>query len=646
MRICKATSRTGLFERRNTGFVVPHTRSIISEPPSTIPLFELKASCLVHPYPWSSKTDLMVIQYIGINTMEFSVSQQLDSTCQHHNQVRSSYLFKLILAIVAKNPIHSGPIRRRVFEHLISKTHDSLVSMNMTDFFKCCFPSARDRREDDEFELVSAAVLMDIRHKRHNNRLTERTMPQVHTHSSNPYSHRRRPSEDLQDLVDNEAKHDNTNEVSFRLFDRAHAHVLRDLNATLQHSLWAVSGSYAEALWACRRGDRRNIVSIMCQRSSRDTTKLWLTSQSLFAVSPNDENVLQYQGDLGGADPVAVRIRWVSDWELQRQQIIESTFNYRESPSAPVTTVRLLLLSLPALADNIAWSWVNARNRRARDDFAEDLFSVMDRIVDLDFAHEGSGPLSAEDNVRILSKEFWIPFTDAYPHALALFAQCGAPIPDFAVVSTQPRIEQGMQMPPSALRPDSFKKPRSAPVPPLSSQDHGRSLTTPSPSSRPSSSSRSTPYPRPPSSSKHRNPFSIPTAKRPSTRSDPKRQHVRKDEIQPVRKSQKPSCNRAIPISPEPSRPCPIHPANTIHPEPAVRSKLSALFGLSESPETMARRRQEQFENDRAARRASEKLAAKIQRNRERDREREWHTRKQAERMEIHEPPRNAVLKY
>lgn len=58
----------------------------------------------------------------------------------------------------------------------------------------------------------------------------------------------------------------------------------------------------------------------------------------------------------------------------------------------------------------------------------------------------------------------------------------------------------------------------------------------------------------------------------------------------------------------------------------------------------MERRRQGKLGNERAARRASEKLAAKIQRNRERDREREWHTRKQAERMGLHEPPRKPEM--
>lgn len=413
--------------------------------------------------------------------------------------------------------------------------------------------------------------------------------------------------ENLQQLVDNEAHQDDINEVPFNAVDRAHAHLLRDLNSTLAHSQHAVSGSYAEALWGCQRGKRRNIVSIMCQSSSRKTIRVWLCSQTLFTVSANDENVLEYQGDVEGAEPLSVRIRWVSDRELQRLRIIESKIRYREGPLEPVTDVRLVLLTLPALADNIAWSYINARDQRAREDFAADLFSVLQRIVDLEFVHEGTGPLTPEENVHIMSREFWIPFTEVYPQASELFARCGAPVSEFAVVASQPQVGLGMQMQPSALRPNNFQKSRSVPLPPL---DQGRRHRTHSSSSRQESSS------------KHKKSSSSSKPKRSSANSEANTQH----------------------FSPEPTPQRPVHPTNIIHPQPGLRSKFSALFGLKESPETVERRRQEKLENDRAARRASEKLAAKIQRNRERDREREWHTRKQSERMGLREPEKNPMV--
>lgn len=472
----------------------------------------------------------------------------------------------------------------------------------MADFFKCCFPGPRRPSIGDEIELVSAAALPGTKQGRPSTYMSDIPMSSTHTRSAHHDPHQSRPSQDHQDLVNSGAQLEDINDVLFNAADRAHAHLLRDLNSALEHFRYAVSGSYAEALWGCQRGKRRNIVSIMCQSSSRKTIRVWLYSQTLFTVSANDDNVLQYQGDFRGAEPLSVRIRWVSDRELQRLRIIESKISYREGPSEPVKHVRLVLLTLPALADNIAWSYINAKDQRARGDFAADLFSVLQRVVDLEFSHEGTGPLTAEENVHMLSKDFWIPFTKAYPHALELFARCGAPVPEFAVVASQPQAEPSMQSQPSSLYPNSLEKRRSA-TPPLSPLIPGHRHRNHSSSSKKVSSSRS----KSPSSSK---------TKRSFANSRPKMQI----------------------LSPQPSRQRPVHPANIIHPEQETRSSFSALFGFKESPEIVERRRQEKLENDRAARRASEKLAAKIQRNRERDREREWHTRKQSERMGLHDP--------
>lgn len=478
----------------------------------------------------------------------------------------------------------------------------------MADFFKCCLPGPRRPSIGDEVELVSAAALPGIRKSRHKAHMPDTAMVPPPTQSADHglyQSHR--ASQGLQANVENYAQQNEINDVSFNAPDRAHAHLLRDLNAALGHFRYAVSGSYAEALWGCQRGKRRNIVSIMCQSSSRKTIRVWLYSQTLFTVSANDENVLQYQGDVRGAEPMSVRIRWVSDRELQRLQIIESKVRYREGPSEPVEHVRLVLLTLPALADNIARSYINARDKCAREDFAADLFSVLQRIVDLEFAHEGTGPLTAEENVHMLSKEFWIPFTKAYPHALELFARCGAPVPDFAVMASQPQAEPSMQSQPTALHLNSFHKSRSASLTPLDRGHRHRNH---------SSSSKQV------STSKHKSSSSSKT-KRFSANSKAKTQVH----------------------SPEPSPQRPVHPANIIHQqEPETRSTFSILFGFKESPETVERRRQEKLENERAARRASEKLAAKIQRNRERDREREWHTRKQSERMGLHDPSKNPMF--
>lgn len=348
----------------------------------------------------------------------------------------------------------------------------------MSDFFKCCFPGARKLPTDDEVELVLAAVLTDRRQRHHNGHLPDATMVPAHAHSSHHKLNRRRPSESFHHIVDNEAQRDDSNDVPFNGLDRAYAHLLRDLDSTLAHFKYAVSDSYAEALWGCQRGKRRSIVSIICQSSSRETMRVWLYSQTLFTVSANDENVLECQGDVGGAEPLSVRIRWVSDRELRRLRIIESKMRYREGPLEPVRHVRLVLLTLPALADNIAWSYMNARGQRAREDFAADLLSVLERIVDLEFVHEGTGPLSTEENVYMLSREFWIPFTSAYPHASELFARCGAPIPEFALVASQPQVELGMQTQLSGLHPSSFPKSRSIPS---STLDQGRRhRTTPS----------------------------------------------------------------------------------------------------------------------------------------------------------------------
>lgn len=139
-----------------------------------------------------------------------------------------------------------------------------------------------------------------------------------------------------------------------------------------------------------------------------------------------------------GAEPVSIHIRWVPDRELERLHIVESKITYCEGPLEPMKEARLVLLTLPALADNIAWSWINTRDERAKDDFSADMFLVLERIIDLDFAQEEAGPLSVEENVHIMGKDFWIPFTKACPHAVARFAQCAAPIPNIAGVSSQP----------------------------------------------------------------------------------------------------------------------------------------------------------------------------------------------------------------
>lgn len=479
----------------------------------------------------------------------------------------------------------------------------------MADFFKCCFPGFNNASNDDGIEFVSAVALTSTRQHHHRAQHPDTTMVPAHTHSSHRRPDRRRPSEDLQHIIDNEAQQDDINDVSFNALDRAHAHLLRDLDSSLAHFRYAVSGSYAEALWGCQRGKRRNTVSIMCQSSFRKTIRVWLYSQTLFTVSANDENVLEYQGDVRGAAPLSVRIRWVSDRELQRLRIIESKMRYREGPVEPVIDVRLVLLTLPALADNIAWSYINARDRRAREDFAADLFSILQRIVDLGFIHEGTGPLTAEENVHMLSKEFWIPFTEAYPHALELFVRCGALVPEFAVIASPPQFELNMQTQPSALGPNSFQNPGLTPLTPLDQRQRRRHRTNSSPMKQEISS-------------KHNKSSSSSNTKRSSAKSKANTQH----------------------LSPQSSPQRPVHPANIIQSQREPRSKFSALLGLKESPETLERRRQEKLENDRAARRASENLAAKIQRNRERDREREWHTRKQSERMSLQEPEKNPMF--
>ncbi|CAN8101159.1 unnamed protein product [Discula destructiva] len=528
----------------------------------------------------------------------------------------------------------------------------------MTDFLRCCFPSAQRVENDDKIKLVSAAALPGSMRARHNDKLKssishslpQRPQPAIllaAAHPSNPYPYmRRRQSEDIQDRIEDQQLHqDGESTVAFSNRDRAHGHVLRDLHATLRHSKWAVSGSYAEALWGCSRSKRRDIVSIICQASSRATTKVWLTSQLLFTVSPADEDVLEYQGDTRGSAPISVRIRWVSDRELERLGSVEGTFKFREGHLQPVETITFVLLTLPALADNLALSWVKATDPRVRNDVATNLFAVLDRIVQLDFAVLGSGPLNAENNVHTMHKSFWLPFAAAHPEAPATFAKCGLPIPDSGrVITTQPP-QQTMQMSPSSPlmpfeRPDSFQKPRSVPAPPsAASREHGRSLTTPS--SKPALSSK------PPSSSRHRKSSSSSKTTRSSTTrsssSSRSRSEVRvmnTDKIAASPRDQKYYRELKIPASPLLSPQRPVHPANILPPATEPRSRVSKLLGLKESAETVERRRREQLEQDREARRAADKFSAQVQRNRIRDREREWHTRKQAERMGSQEPRR------
>lgn len=538
----------------------------------------------------------------------------------------------------------------------------------MADFLKCCFPSAS--AEDDEIELVSAAGLPGSRRSMHNEKLKasiSRPIPQPKLDNpqnapwpsiDNPYMPRR-PSLDLQDLVeddDDEPEQENTFVAPFNTRDRAHGHVLRDLGAALKHSKWAVSGSYAESLWECPGTHRPNTVSIMCSSASATTTKVWLTSQSLFTVSATDENILDYQGDTKDHAPLAVRIRWVSDRELDRLAKIEGSFNFREGPGEPPRRIFFMLLALPALADNLALSWVKATDVRVKKDFAADLFAVLARIAQLDFSILGAGPLSERDNAHVRHKSFWAPFTAAYPDALAVFAQCGLPMPESGgnvVVVVQPPVQSMMMAAPSPPmlpfeRPDSFQKPRAAPMPPaVVPSPFGRSLTvrpasnSTAPSSKTPSHSRSSSSSKPASSSKSSDLSKPPNSSRSSkTRSSSSHKSKHHSRSSSKSKSLK-HHSKTDDEGPLPSPQRPVHPANIIPAPVEAPSKIAVFLGLQESAGQMERRRQEKRAQEREAAREAERLAAQIQRNRERDRERQWHTRKAAERAAAEEKSRN-----
>ncbi|ROV93681.1 hypothetical protein VPNG_08862 [Cytospora leucostoma] len=243
-----------------------------------------------------------------------------------------------------------------------------------------------------------------------------------------------------------------------REYDNAWHQMLESLHNALKHTRYAVSGRMAMAVWGCDRG-ARDARSVICPIDFKEAVMIWAASTGgPVAISDAEPDILtcQAQGSssrslYGGPYIWRIRLRWMPEKVFEKMPQIEKTLTYNENPyTGDYRTACVNVLTLPAILDNCASAWANNLAKGASherlDAVAEDIFSILDRIMDLNFHEIACGPLSANECRHILGSAFWGPFTQCYPQAQAAFAACALGLPP-CTQPQQPVAHDGMVYP-------------------------------------------------------------------------------------------------------------------------------------------------------------------------------------------------------
>lgn len=270
----------------------------------------------------------------------------------------------------------------------------------------------------------------------------------------------RRPSQDLGDIAHRSNNGDSAPPVQdHREYDNAWHEMLDSLHGALKHTRYAISGRMAMTVWRCHK-DVRDTVSVICPLESKEAVKIWVISTGgWFAITDDEPHILTFrsQGGRGhcstsGSQPGLwrIRIRWLSERMFEAMPKVETRLLYNENPyTGEYQTACVNVLTLPALLDNSAGAWAAKLARGVSNErlvvVARDILLILDRIIELSFREEGSGPLSASESRHVLDRAFWAPFTRRYQNAPAKFAQCGLGLPSY--MRSQPGPQGGMVCP-------------------------------------------------------------------------------------------------------------------------------------------------------------------------------------------------------
>lgn len=287
----------------------------------------------------------------------------------------------------------------------------------------------------------------------------------------------RRPSGDLSDLVGS----DNEDASIPHKYDRAWYEMLSSLHNALRHTKYSISGRMGMSVWGCSIG-AKNGLSIVCPIESRQAVKIWCISTSgRFSLTESEPDVLVFQSPDTPQSPSRtwrIRIRWLREATFEAMPKVEMALRYDDgNPYAGEQIAEVNVLTLPALLDNCASAWVEhvrkhdgkVDGRRLRG-IEEDIFSLLERIMDLNFTEEGSGPLTHQECRHVARDDFWAPFTKKHKDSPAMFALCGMPLPK-PPTTVQPGPNAGMIYPEDRR----FSNPRPAPA--VRPKDKGRDLT-------------------------------------------------------------------------------------------------------------------------------------------------------------------------
>lgn len=293
-----------------------------------------------------------------------------------------------------------------------------------------------------------------------------------------------RPSADLSDLVGSD---DEDASVPHK-YDRAWYEMLSSVHGALKHTRYSISGRMGMSVWGCSNGATSGL-SVVCPAESREAVRIWCISTSgRFSITESEPDILSFQSPGTPQSPSRtwrIRVRWLREATFEAMPKVEMALRYDDgNPYAGEQVALVNVLSLPALLDNCAGAWAEQAARVGGDGtgdrrlkgIEDDVFSILERIVDLNFSEEGAGPLTEHECRHVIRDNFWVPFTRKHPDSPAMFAMCGLPLPGKQKqkhpTTAQPAPSAGMSYPEDTR----FSNPRPAPsVPP---KDKARDLTT------------------------------------------------------------------------------------------------------------------------------------------------------------------------
>lgn len=304
-----------------------------------------------------------------------------------------------------------------------------------------------------------------------------------------------RPSADLSDLVGSE------NEDASIAHNRAWYEMLNSVHNALKHTRYSISGRMGMTVWGCANGAKSGL-SVICPIESREAVKIWCISTSgRFSITEAEPDILSFQSPGTPQSPSRtwrIRIRWLREATFDAMPKVEMALRYDDgNPYAGEQVAMVNVLTLPALLDNCAGAWLDEHARRRGEGrrlkgIEEDVFSILERIMDLNFDEEGTGPLTEFECRHVTRADFWKPFTKKHPDSPAMFALCGLPMPQPRQIATkQPAPNAGMVYSDDRR----FSDPRPAPPVPPKDKGKGRDLTAdvkrkPQPEAEPASPRR------------------------------------------------------------------------------------------------------------------------------------------------------------